>query len=165
MNIDIFQLARLGETSELIKLKDTGFNLNEINERGGNIIHAAIAYGKPDTAIQTIRLGVDINKQTNNGETPLHLACDYKQFEVCKELISKGADIDLCDEIGRQPLWYACWLPKGDFRIMELLVRHGANPNHIDKNGMSPLSFAKAETKEKLIELTRKMGRAQRNPS
>jgi ankyrin repeat protein len=156
MDADIYQLARNGEYSELAALKQTGVDLNMVNEFGENILHVAITYKKPEIVSLAILSSVQVNKQTKKERlSPLHLACETKQFEVCKQLIEAGADIDLCDDIGRQPLWYACWLPKGDYGIMELLFQHGANPEHIDKNGMSPLSFAKAQTKQKLIELIR----------
>ena len=153
MTDDIFQLARLGDIAALEAAKKSDVDLNLTNKYGENIIHAALAWNKLEVAKFAISHGVDVNQQSKKGRSPLHVASEIKQLDICILLIDEGANVCALDELGRQPLWYACWLPKGDYRIAELLLSHGANPNHFDINGKSPLSFAQERQIHKLVDI------------
>jgi len=154
MNIDIFQVARLGEVSELRAAAASGVEIGAENKYGENILHAATVRNMPEVVKVAIEYGVDINKQTKKEKrTPLHAAAESKQLEICRLLVEAGADVTRLDYLNREPLWYASWLPKGDYRIVELLLAHGADPEHVEANGKSPLSFAREVQDEALVKV------------
>ncbi|RYJ15379.1 ankyrin repeat domain-containing protein, partial [Halogeometricum borinquense] len=55
------------------------------------------------------------------------------------------------DEHGNQPLWTA--VQSGDYEMTSLLVEHGADPDHENKVGKSPLSIAEEADAHKFIEI------------
>lgn len=152
--VDIFQEARLGEIDVLKQIHASGGDLTVENKYGENILFPAIVSNYPEIVDLAIAAGVNVNKQTKKYKrSPLHVAAELKQFETCDMLLRAGANIFLEEYLNRHPLWYACWLPKGDYRIAQLLLEAGADPCHVEINGFSPLTFAKEVTDFQLVEL------------
>ncbi|XBJ10804.1 hypothetical protein VPH35_015601 [Triticum aestivum] len=71
----------------------------------------------------------------------LHVAACRERLEVCRYLIEElQVDVNGVDKGGRTPLFFAI-LCKG-VRIAKYLLDHGANPNKINNDGISPLHQA-----------------------
>lgn len=88
------------------------------------------------------RQGPGINDRNRDGLTPLHFACRWSKYDVAKILIDAGADVNaLCDK-SQEPLSAVCQLALGDScRLVELLVNHGADIDHVDKDGYTPFGM------------------------
>ena len=63
-----------------------------------------------------------------------------ENIELLTELLSRGVDPDVTDRYGRTALHVAVGL--GNFDMVQLLVAHGADANHVTAAGDSPLSVA-----------------------
>ena len=81
--------------------------------------------------------------------TKLHDACKGSDPFTVKKLIVMGYSLNAVDSKGQTPLFSPCsfsWWGKLSINFAEQLLRAGANPNHQDKNGNTPLHTACAQT-------------------
>ena len=80
------------------------------------------------------------------GDTALHIAAAGFRWKIIRELLARGADYSAENRRGAQPLHYASdantWNPASQVASIESLIRAGANPNALDKNGVAPLHRA-----------------------
>ena len=84
------------------------------------------------------------------GDTALHLAAACYRTDVVRELIKAGADVHDRNRLGQQPIHAAAvgipgsasWNPSAQEATIIALIEAGANPNAIDKRGVSPLHRA-----------------------
>jgi ankyrin repeat protein len=70
----------------------------------------------------------------------LHSAVSKGQIHTTEHLLLRGTPVDDSDGWGRTALWLAAKI--GHRRLVELLLHHGANPNHRDHDQMTPLCCA-----------------------
>jgi len=80
------------------------------------------------------------------GDTALHMAAAGFRWQIAEELIGKGADCSAKNRRGAEPLHYAAdantWNPDAQVATIECVIRAGANPNAVDKSGVTPLHRA-----------------------
>jgi ankyrin repeat protein len=131
-----------------------GINIHVPDELGNSAI--VIALKKGYTVIANILLiaGADPNAHDGHGFTPLLLACgkDTKGYkEIATKLIRLGADVNARDPLGWTPLLLA--LSAGTVEVMELLLKHGANPLARTRKGENAMSLAQKYGKMDLINL------------
>jgi hypothetical protein len=76
------------------------------------------------------------------------LAALYNQKSILERLLSPslfcehwGSSVDIDDDAGRTPLWLAVYYDHAD--CVDVLLAHGANPDHKSKILESPLDIAK----------------------
>jgi ankyrin repeat protein len=155
VNIDIFESARRDSLDKFSDALNT-VPINVTTEGGRNALHVAIAYKRALHAKELIRRGIDINWQDENGETPLHYAAVHYMPEIADLLIESAAKISVFDKHGNSALWYAVFHAHGNYMIVEMLLRGGANPLTKNKYGRSPLDFARQIGDEPLIALLSK---------
>ena len=97
-------------------------------EQNNRSLHRAIEYGHRDIVALFLTHGADIETKNSTGDTPLLLACKTNgRLSIVKLLIEQGADIHAVDGGGNSCLHVACMF--GDKEVMELLLKHGTNPN------------------------------------
>ncbi|MPM20137.1 hypothetical protein SDC9_66566 [bioreactor metagenome] len=89
-----------------------------------------------------VEKGANINHQDRNGYTALHFVTQEKRFDCAELLIDKGADLELSDNHGNTPLWTAIFNSRGENQIVKLLIKHGANPDHINNHQRTPRKLA-----------------------
>jgi len=87
---------------------------------------------------QLIRRGADINSKAPHGETALEYAIRFGRYGAAFRLISLGADPNTEDDSGLSPLLRAASDCNGS-RVMEALLRSGADVNHHDLYGRTAL--------------------------
>jgi ankyrin repeat protein len=84
------------------------------------------------------------------GDTPLHVAAAAYRRDVAEDLVSRGGNVSARNRRGAEPLHYAAdgipgsdaWDPDAQYRVVEFLIRSGADPNSQDKSGVAPLHRA-----------------------
>jgi ankyrin repeat protein len=137
-------IEKLLEQKEVeIETKDTS---------GRTALTIAAQYGLPDntTVLPTVKIllahGADIDVRGHNGKTILMDAVLKKDYDLVSFLIDeKKIKIDEIDDSGRTALVIAA--ENADIKMVELLLRKGADPNVSDKYGDTAISVADKQVK------------------
>ncbi len=82
-------------------------------------------------------------------------------METVRLLVASGIDLNHVNRLGWTALLEAVILGDGSPRyvqIVELLLRHGADPNLADAQGASPLQHARQRGQTAVAELLRRSG-------
>jgi len=100
--------------------------------QGRSLFHIAAASGNLEIIRLLIRSGADVNVRVRSGKTPLHAAAAKNNLEICKLLVAAGADANAQDNSGQTALVKT--IPHGFTspyfkEMVELMVKHGADPN------------------------------------
>ncbi|CAB0037177.1 unnamed protein product [Trichogramma brassicae] len=116
-----------------------------VPETGDSPLHLALEARSKKSVESLLRVGADPNSANKEGLTPLHIICkrhddNVELFEMLFELSDEKyhpVQIDARDELGNTPLHLA--LNNGPKKIVELLLRRGADTNLANKEGLTPL--------------------------
>ncbi|KAL7303381.1 hypothetical protein TKK_0004566 [Trichogramma kaykai] len=107
----------------------------------------------------------DANYVDGAGVTHFHLACKFGQFEACARFLASAnskVDVNAPTGAGDRPLHLALSSPS-DLRLIELLLRAGADPNRPDSTGATALHLIcrkySSESARRLFELSESCGR------
>ncbi|CAB0033816.1 unnamed protein product [Trichogramma brassicae] len=113
---------------------------------GDTALHLALSHGKIKASEWLLRRGIDPNSSNLNGSTSLHIICKReaddgenfaeKFFQICKDMQQK-VQVDAQDDSGRTPLHFAS--QNGNSKLVELLLRRGANAKLADEDASTPL--------------------------
>ena len=96
-------------------------------------------------------------KDINRGVPPIFAAIQNNLNDKLQELLDEGANVELKNKFGTTPLGFAMY--HNDDKLVETLLKHGANSNVIDGNGLyTPLSEACVTNKISTIKLLLKYG-------
>lgn len=111
--------------------------------------------------------GADPNAGDANGNTPLIIAAEIGFEEAAAAMLGRGAKVDLANRRGETPLTRA--VQQRQPRLVELLLRAGANPDKADHvTGYTPRDYAKRDTRNpqllKLIESIKSTRKAASGP-
>ncbi len=109
---------------------------------GRTNLHYAALDGNAELARSLIQAGANPSAQDRDGWTPLHAAVQGHHTEVVKLLLEHGADVELADSNGNTPLFRAVFESRGRPEIVGLLRAAGADPNHSNLHGVSPLQLS-----------------------
>jgi peptide-methionine (S)-S-oxide reductase len=109
-------------------------------------LHTAARAGAARVASALVELGAPVDGANPAGNTPLWLACQSDavaegRIAVAALLLERGANPRR--ECGGKstPLHFAAW--RGPIGMVELLLRHNAKEWQSDKDGKTPLDYAK----------------------
>jgi ankyrin repeat protein len=103
----------------------------------------AVSTGR--NSIVTMLIDVaDMNAQDRNGYSALHFAAQSGNVDAARLLLSKGAEVDIEDKFGNTPLGRAVFNSHGAGEMIELLLKHRANPDRTNKSGVSPRQLAES---------------------
>lgn len=96
---------------------------------------------------------VDVNVLDHNGTTAVEHAVRSNHPEALEILLEAGADANQrCQDDGRTLLHMAAVRRRGDVMI-QILLRHNADPRAEDANGQTPLDIAREKRRTKSIAL------------
>ena len=140
----ILQAARSGnlEAVKQIVASDSAM-LRVADTVGYSPLHLAAAYARWDILVFLIDAGAEVNSQALDHTTPLHAASVYDEPEFVEMLLARGADSSLAvgDLYGAYtPLLRAA--QSGAMHVTALLLRWGADPSAVTKEGWSALHLA-----------------------
>lgn len=118
--------------------------LEAATPHGGTALHYASGYGLITLLQELIAAGADVNsKARRNGQTPLMAACDeWPHPYIVAPLVQAGAAINQRDATGKTALHHAV-NPFLHRSLVELLLKHGADPTLADKNGFTCIYLAR----------------------
>uniref|UniRef100_A0ABD2X5P7 PRANC domain-containing protein n=1 Tax=Trichogramma kaykai TaxID=54128 RepID=A0ABD2X5P7_9HYME len=116
------------------------------SDSGDTALHVALRNGNKKMSEWLLRRGIDPNSSNQNGSTPLHIICEReadddenfaeKFFQICEDMQQK-VQVDARDKLGWTPLHFASH--NGHSKLVESLLRRGADPNSADEKGSTPL--------------------------
>ncbi|TDD70804.1 ankyrin repeat domain-containing protein [Actinomadura darangshiensis] len=88
----LFELARAGDTAELLAHLDAGAPVNLSDDRGDTLLMLAASHGHPETVRALAVRGADPERANDRGERPLAGAVSKKKADVVRALLDAGAD-------------------------------------------------------------------------
>ena len=119
-------------------LIEKGIGINSLDKRGRTPLYLACYDYKFDSAKVLVSKGAEINISGEYNPLDIAGSNSYYGTEIVELLLDKGADVNIvCRGTSVTPLMGALHQEKTD--ALKLLLNAGANTNHIDSNGESPL--------------------------
>jgi ankyrin repeat protein len=130
--LDLVRAIVAGDAGKAARLVDNALTL----------IHARSAVGATRQGAEPYFFEA-IAHYMYGGDTALHMAAAGFKREIAQALIDRGADCSAKNRRGAEPLHYAAdsniWNPAAQAATIDCLIRAGANPNALDKSGVSAL--------------------------
>lgn len=152
MTPDLHRLARMNRLDELSEAVTEGGDMNKKDEFGLTPLHCAIAEHNIDVASFLINNGADVVSQDNDGKTPLHYSIEHNLPAIAESILTKcPAAHGVSDKHGNEPLWTAAMNAKGEYQLVLLLLRYGANPEHRNRVNLTPLDIPKRKKNDRLL--------------
>lgn len=130
--------AQEGHWSTVKLLLDRRSPIDHRAYDGHSALSAALLEGHAEVADLLMRRGADTNVRDAEGRPLLYLLVLESRLDMATLLIEKGGvPLESRDSEGRTALHVASW--QGCTELVDLLLKHGANPNAQDKAGRPPL--------------------------
>ncbi|XP_036397225.1 ankyrin repeat domain-containing protein 50-like [Megalops cyprinoides] len=119
-----------------------GVPLESRDMEGRTALHVACWQGNLEGMRLLLKHGADVNAQDREGRPPLHsVAWRGHGVAACLLLESKGVDVNLaCTQQGATALCIAA--QEGHTDLVAVLLEKGADPEHVDRYGRSPVKVA-----------------------
>ncbi|QKG85960.1 hypothetical protein GXN76_07920 [Kroppenstedtia pulmonis] len=140
--------ATHGNKADTVKeLILAGADINLQDNRKDNPLLYAGAEGLLEIVKLTVKAKADTSITNRFGGTALIPAAERGHVKVVEELLTKSdVDVNHINDLGWTALMEAIVLSDGGAdhqRIVQLLIKHGADVNIPDKNGVTPLQHAR----------------------
>ncbi len=150
--IDLFQAIRIDDKEMFLSAINEA-DVTQKNEFGQNLLHEAVNNNRAMMGNVLISKGVDVNHPDNKGQTPLHYAALHRTIVLAEKIVENGGKLNIADDYGNEPLWTAVFNARGQYDIVEMYVKKGADVYHKNNSKRSPLDFASQIKDENLIEI------------
>ncbi|MCJ1243058.1 hypothetical protein MMC30_000254 [Trapelia coarctata] len=133
--------ARNGDEANIQLLLDSGWPVDQQDDRGWTPLQSAAAAGKTSIIRLLAKRGANVNAQEKTEHrTAVSLAADKGHNEAIQELVDLGADINLTHPNWWSPLNQAILANQVD--TVGVLLYLGADPSGPDAGGWMPSIFA-----------------------
>lgn len=113
---------------------------------GFTALHLSVFFGQPAVMRLLLDRGAEVNVTANNSMKvrPIHSAAAFRDegrgLEMVTALVEAGAELNVAQEGGWTPLHQAA--AHGEARLVEYLLRHGADPAARSADGRLPADMA-----------------------
>jgi len=155
-------IAVAGNHLEIARLLiEAGADVNAQDQRLDSPLLLAGAEGTLEILKLILKANPDFSLYNRYGGTPLIPACERGHVEVVRTLLNTDVDIDHVNNLGWTALLEAIILSDGGPRhqeIVELLVEAGANVNIEDREGMTPLLYARQKGFGNIVKILQSAG-------
>jgi ankyrin repeat protein len=135
-------------------------DLTIVDKEGDTALHMGVLKKNEEIVKLLLQSNCDVNAQNKKGKVPLHYAAELNLIEIAKSFIEMNADLGISDNYGNQPLWTAIFNAadgeESKLPIVKLFLQNGADKNHKNDAGRSPLDFAQQVKYEPLLEMLNK---------
>ncbi len=137
-----FMFAVLGDHISVASwLHEQGADINAKGSNGWSAATIAGAKGQTAMAQWLIEAGANINAPDVYQFTPLMRAVDNQHADTAQVLLELGgADVDFADESGNTALHFA--VANNQLDVVNLLLNSGADPQHKNRDGITPADLA-----------------------
>ncbi|NQY06026.1 MAG: hypothetical protein HRT68_07515 [Flavobacteriaceae bacterium] len=128
-------------------LKRKKIEINDVNDLGYNYLMTSLQREYIDLAFFLVQNGVNLLHVDSKGRSILHFVEIYDYEQLVYEIIEKEQKLlNIIDFYGNQPLWTAVMADAGfgnKVNIIKRFLSLGAQTNHKNKVGRSPISISK----------------------
>jgi len=137
-----------GNVEKIKQLLDEGADVNYATSLGITPLLEACTHNRPAAVKILLERGANPNLASKLGMTPLAGAVVLGDLESTRILLDHGADVNATVRLtvpGQQSnelTVVRMVAQKGDLPLLELLIQKGANVNHRDRHGQTPLMAA-----------------------
>jgi len=155
-NSVLISLILKGNERKLGKALKRGADVNKLDEFGRPPLMNAILAERADVNIikMLVENGANVNiKDSGQKWTALHFAAREGHADIVEFLIESGAEIDPQDVFGNTPLWRAVFTFKGDPKIINILLSHGADKYRKNYSDISPVDLANTIGDQEILKL------------
>ncbi|KAK3578853.1 hypothetical protein CHS0354_010212 [Potamilus streckersoni] len=146
-NTALMYAAQMNHDVTLQTLVSAKASVNWVGSGKSTPLHMVAKHGYEKTITLLLEHGAKLNTRDSAGNTPLIIAVMYGQYTTIKALIAKGCDVNIINSKGWSALHYASHKARG----VNILLAAGANPNCMDKDGITPLLMAASEGYDNVV--------------
>jgi len=158
--LDIFEAAALGRQDRLQTCLDEegmhGMSINSHSSDGFTALHFACFFRQPEAARLLIERGAAVDAVALNPTRvmPLHSAASAQNLQAARVLLEHGAPVNARQQGGWVPIHAAA--QNGDRLMVELLLKHHADPKLMNDQGKSPAFIAREKSHPEIAALLEK---------
>jgi ankyrin repeat protein len=156
--LDIFEAAALGRLDRLKEIiGDDGVRdsslINSHSTDGFTALHFACFFAQPEAARLLIEAGAAVDAVAANPTRvmPLHSAASARNLEAARFLLEHGAPVNARQQAGWVPIHAAA--QNGDRPMVELLLKHHADPKLTNDDGKTAAMVAREKSHEQIAAL------------
>jgi len=144
--LDIFEAAAIGRLDRLKQcLRDDPSAIHSLSKDGFTALHFACFFGQPEAVRLLIESGAAVDAVATNPTKvmPLHSAASARNLEAARLLLEHGAPVNARQQAGWVPIHAAA--QNGDRPMVELLLKHRADPKLVNDEGKTSAMVARAK--------------------
>jgi ankyrin repeat protein len=144
-DLDLFEAASLGRFDSLKKALQDPAGVDAFSPDGFTALHFASYFSQPEAARLLLEKGANPESVAKNPMRvmPLHSAASARNLEGARLLLEHGAPVDARQQGGWAPIHAAA--QNGDGAMLDLLLKHGADPKAVNDDGKSSADIARVK--------------------
>ncbi|TCV93394.1 hypothetical protein EC912_105255 [Luteibacter rhizovicinus] len=151
-----FDAARVGRTDILRALSEAHYPIDTQTSSGYTAVILTAYDEQPEALDYLLGIGADACRGDRNGNTALMGALYKGHTAIAKRLLDAHCPIDQANNSGETALSFAALF--GRLEFIPLLAARGADPNHADAQGNTPLQVVLKQGNEESAAALRKVG-------